>query len=42
MAFALASGYPLAFALPGSAIISILLAGLAGYCLVYTSDAADE
>ena len=31
MAFALASGYPLAFALPGSAIISILLAGLAGY-----------
>ena len=31
MAFALASGYPLAFALPGSAIISILIAGLAGY-----------
>ncbi len=31
MAFALASGYPLAFALPGSAIISILLAGTAGY-----------
>ena len=31
MAFALASGYPLAFALPGSAIISIMLAGLAGY-----------
>ncbi len=31
MALALASGYPLAFALPGSAIISILLAGLAGY-----------
>ena len=31
MAFALSSGYPLAFALPGSAIISILLAGLAGY-----------
>ena len=31
MAFALASGYPLAFALPGSAIISILLAGLTGY-----------
>ena len=31
MAFALASGYPLAFALPGSAIISILIAGFAGY-----------
>jgi TRAP-type mannitol/chloroaromatic compound transport system permease large subunit len=31
MAFALASGYPLAFALPGSAIISIMLAGFAGY-----------
>jgi len=31
MAFALASGFPLAFALPGSAIISIFLAGLAGY-----------
>ena len=31
MAFALSSGYSLAFALPGSAIISILLAGLAGY-----------
>ena len=33
MAFALGSGYPLAFALPGSAIISILLAGLAGYLI---------
>ena len=33
MAFALASGYPLAFALPGSAIISIFLAGLAGYLI---------
>ena len=31
MAFALASGYPLAFALPGSAIISIILAGISGY-----------
>ena len=31
MALALASGYPLAFALPGSAIISIMLAGFAGY-----------
>ena len=33
MAFALASGYPLAFALPGSAIISIFIAGLAGYLI---------
>ena len=33
MAFALASGYPLAFALPGSAIISIFLAGFAGYLI---------
>jgi len=33
MAFALASGYPLAFALPGSAIISIFLAGLSGYLI---------
>ncbi len=31
MAFALASGYPVAFALPGSAILSILLAAVAGY-----------
>jgi hypothetical protein len=30
MAFALGSGYPVAFALPGSAIISIALAALAG------------
>ena len=33
MAFALASGYPLAFALPGSAILSIFLAGLSGYLI---------
>ena len=31
MAFALSSGYPLAFALPGSAIITITIAGLAGF-----------
>ncbi len=33
MAFALASGFPLAFALPGSAIITISLAGIAGYLI---------
>jgi tripartite ATP-independent transporter DctM subunit len=31
MAFALASGYPVAFALPGSAILSILIAAVCGY-----------
>ena len=31
MASALASGYPVAFALPGSAILTITLAGLSGY-----------
>lgn len=31
MAFALASGYPVAFALPGSAILSILAAAATGY-----------
>ena len=31
MAFALASGYPVAFALPGSAIITIAMAGLFGF-----------
>ena len=31
MAFALASGYPVAFALPGSAILSILIAAAAGW-----------
>ena len=31
MAFALGSGYPVAFALPGSAIITIVLAAAAGY-----------
>ena len=31
MAFALGSGYPVAFALPGSSIIAILLAAICGY-----------
>ena len=31
MIFALGSGFPLAFALPGSAILSIFIAGIAGY-----------
>jgi tripartite ATP-independent transporter DctM subunit len=38
MASALASGFPVAFALPGSAIVTILLAGLAG--LIFTGDSA--
>ena len=33
MAFALASGFPVAFALPGSAIITIVLAGGFGYLI---------
>ena len=36
MAFALGSGYPVAFALPGSAIITIMLAGLFGF--IFESD----
>jgi len=39
MAGALASGYPVAFALPGSAIISILLASLCGYLFAGNTDA---
>ena len=39
MAIALGSGYPVAFALPGSAIISILLAGLTGFLLEGNVDA---
>ena len=39
MAFALASGYPVAFALPGSAILSIGLAALTGYLLEGHTDA---
>ena len=31
MAYALGSGYPVAFALPGSAILTIALAALSGY-----------
>ena len=33
MIFALGSGFPLAFALPGSAILSIFIAGLSGYLI---------
>ena len=33
MATALGSGFPVAFALPGSAIITILIAGITGYFL---------
>ena len=39
MAVALASGYPVAFALPGSAIISIALAALCGYLFADNADA---
>ena len=39
MAFALASGYPVAFALPGSAILSIGLAALTGYLFEGNTDA---
>ena len=39
MAIALASGYPVAFALPGSAILSIGLAALCGYLFVGDIDA---
>ena len=39
MAFALASGYPVAFALPGSAILSIGLAALTGYFFEGNTDA---
>lgn len=39
MASALASGYPVAFALPGSAIISIVLAAAAGYLVTGNVDA---
>ena len=31
MALALGSGFPVAFALPGSAVLSIVIAGLCGY-----------
>ena len=39
MAFALGSGYPVAFSLPGAAIISILAAGLVGFLLEGEADA---
>ena len=39
MAVALASGYPVAFALPGSAILSIALAALCGYLFAGDTDA---
>lgn len=39
MAFALASGYPVAFALPGSAILTIGLAALAGQLIEADPDA---
>ena len=39
MAVALASGYPVAFALPGSAILSIALAALCGYMFEGSADA---
>lgn len=39
MAVALASGYPVAFALPGSAILSIALAALCGYLFDGSADA---
>ncbi|MEL6372589.1 MAG: TRAP transporter large permease subunit [Pseudomonadota bacterium] len=38
MAFALASGYPVAFALPGAAILSILLAAFAGWLFEGNAD----
>lgn len=38
MAFALGSGYPVAFALPGSAIISVTLAAASGY--IFAGDAS--
>ena len=39
MAFALGSGYPVAFALPGSAIITISLAAISGYLFAGSPDA---
>ena len=39
MIYALGSGYPVAFALPGAAIVSIVLAGLTGALLEGDSSA---
>ena len=36
MMYALGSGFPVAFALPGSAIVTIALAGFTGYPVSYT------
>ncbi|WP_419911602.1 TRAP transporter large permease subunit [Hoeflea sp.] len=38
MAIALGSGYPVAFALPGSSIVTILIAAIAGYIFVGDTD----
>ncbi|WP_136656624.1 TRAP transporter large permease subunit [Nitratireductor sp. XY-223] len=38
MALALGSGYPVAFALPGSSIVTILIAAIAGYVFVGDTD----
>ena len=39
MSVALGSGYPVAFALPGSAILTIVLAAVAGYVFAGDTDA---
>ena len=39
MMYALGSGFPVAFALPGSAIVTIALAGFAGYLIEGNSGA---
>ena len=39
MMYALGSGYPVAFALPGSAIVTIVLAGLTGLLIEGDSSA---
>ena len=39
MIYALGSGYPVAFALPGSAIVTILLAGFFGLVIVLARSA---
>ena len=39
MAFALGSGYPVAFSLPGAAIITVMLAAAAGYIVTGSTDA---
>ena len=39
LALALGSGYPVAFALPGAAIVTILLAGVSGHYFASNMDA---